>query len=164
MKLYYVVALLAALYLTATTSYAVPPGPPSDGGDSVSESSSDSVAASSSDSVSSSGASAGSSAGASSGSSTGDSSAGVEVNSSESYDHDAWALDLPSATAAPAVALECLEHKRGWTLGPVFGMSGKTEYNDECVAFAQCLAVTTTYARLGEKEAALAVLDTCSTP
>jgi hypothetical protein len=159
MKYFITIVMWIAL---AGTAMAVPPGPPTDGdsgvdvttsADSVSASNSDSVASSSSDSVS------GASAGASSG-------ANGTLNSSTEYTSKttAWALDVPSATAAPSVALECIEHTRGWSLGPVFGMSGRTRYNIDCVAFSRCITKVETYGKLGERQLALAELATCSLP
>ena len=82
----------------------------------------------------------------------------------ESGDYSAWALSIPGATSAPAVALECMTHTSGWSLGPVFSKSGKTVYNAECVAFKRCITIVSTYARLGEKHMALDALESCSLP
>lgn len=82
----------------------------------------------------------------------------------ESGDYSAWALSIPGATSAPAVALECMTHTSGWSLGPVFSKSGKTKYDVDCVAFSQCIVIAGAYAQMGEKRLALDKLSTCSPP
>ncbi len=78
--------------------------------------------------------------------------------------YESWALSIPGSTRAPAVALECLEHTAGWSIGPLFSKSGKTQYNIECVQFSRCLAVVNAYAALGVIDNALGVLTTCLQP
>ncbi len=75
--------------------------------------------------------------------------------------YDSWALSIPGSTRAPAVALECLEHTAGFSIGPIFSKSGKTRYNAECVQFSRCITVVNLYAALGVVDNALGILKTC---
>lgn len=72
----------------------------------------------------------------------------------------AYALALPGQTAAPAVAGDCLEHKRGGS-GLSIGVSGSTRLNEPCLERRHCLDLADRYAAWGQVALAVRQLATC---
>ena len=80
----------------------------------------------------------------------------------------ALSVVLPSATAAPAVELPCIEHLAGWNPLNLGGRTGKTRYNTECMAIQEaraehmrCMDRVSLYAQLGRVDLAVQQLSVC---
>lgn len=72
------------------------------------------------------------------------------------------ALNVPAATAAPAVPGRCLEHSRGWAAGWGAGSrSGGTKLQALCEERLHCLSIADMYARVGAFQAMADQLASC---
>jgi hypothetical protein len=72
------------------------------------------------------------------------------------------ALSVPAATAAPAVAGECLVHSRGWQAGwGGAARSGGTKFEAACFKQIQCLQLADRLAAWGQYPMAVAQLQSC---